>query len=78
MGNTFQMKYPEKRTTKLYSDLNYSPQLKIKSALKLTLGAQEKFRLPNHSFYLRPSFSEGIDNSTEKVKLKLLAIREKL
>lgn len=78
MGNTFQMKYPTKRTTRLYSDLNYSPQLKIKSALKLTLRAQEKFRLPNHSFYLRPSFSEGIDNSTEKVKLKLLAIREKL
>lgn len=78
MGNTFQMKYPENRTTKLYSDLNYSSKLKIKSALKLTLAAQEKFRLPNHTFYLRPSFTEGIDNSTEKVKLKLLAIREKL
>ena len=78
MGNAFQMKYQEKKLTKMYSDLNFSKQLKIKSAIKLHQKTQMKLRLPNHCFYLRPAFAEGIDNSTEKMKLKLLAIREKI
>ncbi len=34
--------------------------------------------IPNSAFYLRPSFHEGVNNDTEKVKLKLIAIRDKL
>lgn len=78
MGNVFQMEYGVRKITRLYSDLDFSKTLKIKSAIKLTAQAQRKYKLPNNAFYLRPSFSKGIDNSTEKVKIQLLAIREKL
>lgn len=78
MGNAFQMEYGTKKVTRLYSDLDFSKNLKIKSAIKLTANTQRKYKLPNNAFYLRPSFSKGIDNSTEKVKIQLLAIREKL
>ena len=52
--------------------------LNAKVALRLTDSFREKHRLPNSAFYLRPSFSEGPNDETERLKLDLLTVRKKL
>ena len=78
MGNMFQFKYPTKKKARLFSALRVDRGINAKVALRLTESAREKHRLPNSAFYLRPSFSEGPDDATEKLKLDLLTVRKKL
>ena len=78
MGTIAQMKYAKSRKAGIYSAIPLDDSSTIKCALKFTPEKQKKLRIPNSAFYLRPSFHEGVNNDTEKVKLKLIAIRDKL
>ena len=75
MGNLFQVRVQRPVKAHIYADFVYHPGQKIKTALRLTDAQQQLLELPNHAFYLRPSFAEGIDNRTEQTKLSLLTLR---
>jgi choline dehydrogenase-like flavoprotein len=76
MGNLCQIEFKKPAKYPIYSDTKYSPTMKIKTGLELKEEKQKELKLPNHNFYLRPSFKKGIDNETEKVKLSLLAFKD--
>jgi len=76
MGNLCQIGYKEKRTAHIYSGTMISSGCVIKSGLEFSFSMQREEKLPNHCFYPRVSFSKGIDNKTENVKLSLLTFRD--
>ncbi len=76
MGNLCQLKFLFPKKYPIYSDTRYSHRMKIKSGFELHDDMQKKLKLPNHNFYLRPSFIKGIDNESERVKLSLLAFKD--
>ena len=78
MGNYMQFVYPEKRDTSLYQDLKVNNDLSIRAGLRLTPEYQQSHQLANHLVHLRPSFHIGAEDKTEKIKLKLLTLRDKL
>ena len=69
------MRLRRPRKAHIYAGVAFRPDQRIKSALRLKDAWQEAKGLPNHAFYLLPSFAEGIDNRTETLKLKLLTLR---
>ena len=76
MANLCQIESKTKHKSHLYSAMRYAPNIAIKTGLELLDSIQEKLKLPNHNFYLRPSFTKGIDNKTEKIILSLLTFRD--
>jgi len=72
MGNLFQIQFKQPLKARLYSDTTYAPKAKIKTGLLLKESVQRKMQLPNHCFYLKPSFIKGIDDKSEKIKLAML------
>ena len=78
MGTFYQYRYEYPVTAKIYSGLKFQKGTSIRIALKLKHGLQEKHKFANSVFYLRPSFSEGFNNRTEKLKNQLLTVRSKL
>lgn len=78
MGNYLQFLYPEKRETTLYQDLKVNTDLSIRAGFRLTPEYQKSLKLANHLVHLRPSFHIGAEDKTEKIKLKLLTLRDKL
>jgi choline dehydrogenase-like flavoprotein len=76
MGNLCQLEFLKPSKYPIYSDTKYSPNMKIKTGFELQDEKQKELKIPNHNFYLRPSFKKGIDNETEKVKLSLLAFKD--
>ena len=78
MGNMYQFKYTTSKDAPLFSSARLDRDFNVKVALRPTSIAREQFGLPNSAFYLRPCFSEGPDDKTEDLKLKLLTVRKKL
>lgn len=76
MGNLCQIRLPTPVRAPLYSDMRVGPGLKLKSGLELHPDFQRRHGLLNHNFYLRPSFAEGIDNESDRLKLMLLSFRD--
>lgn len=76
MGNLCQMELKNPRKIPIYTDLKYSHNMKLKVGFELLDQMQEKTKLPNHCFYLRPSFIKGINNDSEKIKMALLSFRD--
>jgi len=76
MGNLCQIEFLKPDKYPIYSDLKLSNKSKIKTGIELKNDIQKKLKLPNHNFYLRPSFVKGINNESEKVKLSLLAFKD--
>lgn len=76
MGNLCQVKFKKPQKAQIYSAKKYTPGIAIKTGLTFKTDLQREERIPNHSFYLRPSFSKGIDNKSEKVKLSLLTFKD--
>ncbi len=76
MGNLCQVKFKKPRKAQIYSAKKYNPHIAIKTGLTFSLDIQKKHKIPNHCFYLRPSFSQGINNKSEKIKLSLLAFKD--
>ena len=58
----------------IYSDLRIRSGQMVRSALRLSDLRQETARLPNHAFYLRPAFAEGLDDRKEEIRRKLLTL----
>ncbi len=77
MGNVCQIGFINPQKAHIYSDKKYRSDTKIKTGLELNEQFQESLKLPNHAFTLRPSFKKGIDDRTEKVKLSLLAFKDR-
>ena len=78
MGNFYQFRYKKPITAKIYQSLHFKKNIAIKTALRLRKNQRASLKLANSVFYLQPSFSEGYNNETEKLKLKLLTVRDKL
>jgi choline dehydrogenase-like flavoprotein len=76
MGNLCQVKFKKAQKAQIYSAKKYVPTIAIKSGLTFNPNLQKREKLPNHCFYLRPSFSEGIDMKSERVKLSLLTFKD--
>ena len=76
MGNLCQIKFKRPQKSQIYSARKYRPNIVIKTGLTLDEKLQEKYSMPNHCFYLRPSFSSGVDNKSEKIKLSLLSFKD--
>lgn len=72
MGILAQVSFNNPHKAHIYSDMKYAPKNKIKSGLTFNESVQKENKLPNHNFYMRPSFVKGIHNESEKVKLALL------
>ncbi|WP_417336311.1 GMC family oxidoreductase [Halobacteriovorax marinus] len=76
MANLCQVRSNKKQRAHLYSAIKYKDNIAIKTGIELKKAEQKKHRLPNHNFYMRPTFTRGIDNETEKIKLSLLAFKD--
>lgn len=76
MGNLLQIKFNRPVRAPIYSDTKSSPAMKVKTGLLFTRAVQEREGLPNHCFYIRPSFVEGINDESEQIKLSLLTLRD--
>ena len=76
MGSLCQIQFEKKQKASIYSYVNHSPKLMIKSGLRFTESTQESNNLPNHCFYTKVAFAKGIDSRTEKVLLSLLTFRD--
>lgn len=76
MGNLCQLEFLNPGKFPIYSDTKSSLNMKIKTGLELNDQKQKDLKLPNHNFYLRPSFIKGIDNESEKLKLSLLSFKD--
>jgi choline dehydrogenase-like flavoprotein/nucleoside-diphosphate-sugar epimerase len=74
-GILFQVRLRRPLKAHIYAEMTFRTGQRIKSALRLKNAWQEAKGLPNHAFYLLPSFAEGVDNRTETLKLKLLTLR---
>ena len=78
MGNFYQFKYSKPISARIYQSYKFKKGFAIKTALKLKKNIRERLEMANSVFYLQPSFSEGFNNETEILKLKLLTVREKI
>ncbi len=76
MGNLCQLEFIKPQKAHIYSDYKFCRNTKIKSGFLLAENLQKQHKLPNHSFFLRPSFIKGISDESEKVKLSLLAFKD--
>ena len=76
MGNLCQMELKVPRKIPIYTDLKYSKNMKLKVGFELLDDIQREYKLPNHCFYIRPSFVKGINNDSEKIKMALLSFRD--
>jgi choline dehydrogenase-like flavoprotein len=76
MGNLCQLEFLKPQKAHIYSDYKFNNNIKMKSGFELTENHQKELKLPNHNFFLRPSFIKGIDNESEKVKLSLLLLKD--
>ena len=75
MGNLFQVRLSRSMQAHIYAEVMIRPGQRVRSALRLKDARQEALGLPNHAFYLRPAFAEGIDDRKEEVRRRLLTIR---
>ncbi len=78
MGNFYQFKYEKPLTAKIYQSYKFKKGFALKTALTLNQDLRNQLNMANSVFYLQPSFSEGFNNDTENLKLKLLTIRKKI
>jgi hypothetical protein len=76
MGSLCQIQFKKKQKAHIYSYVNPSPELMMKSGLRFAESAQKSNNLPNHCFYTKVAFAKGIDSKTEKVLLSLLTFRD--
>lgn len=76
MGNLCQVELKRPRRAHIYSALKITPDCALKSGITLSDKSQKDYQVLNHNFYFRPSFKKGINNTSEKVKLSLLAFKD--
>jgi len=77
MGSLSQLRLDRIRRAPLYHSVKIGPKHYLKAGFVLTEEMQEKYRLPNHCFYLWPSFHRGIDDRFEKLRRNLITARKR-
>jgi Choline dehydrogenase and related flavoproteins len=77
MGSLSQLRLDRIRRAPLYHSVKIGPKHYMKAGFVLTEEMQEKYRLPNHCFYLLPSFHRGIDDRFEKLRRNLITARKR-
>jgi hypothetical protein len=77
MGSLSQIKLHKIQKAPLYNLFNLGPNKYIKTGLVLREELQKQYQLPNHCFYLWPSFKQGIDDRFENLKRTLITARKK-
>lgn len=77
MGSLSQLRFNGIRKAPLYHSLKIGPRHSMKAGFVLTEALQEKYRLPNHCFYLWPSFHRGIDDRFENLRRNLITARKR-
>lgn len=77
MGSLSQLQLDRIRKAPLYHSVKIGPKHYMKAGFVLTEAMQEKYRLPNHCFYLWPSSHRGIDDRFEKLRRNLITARKR-
>ncbi|MFO7685976.1 MAG: GMC family oxidoreductase [Desulfobacterales bacterium] len=77
MGSLSQIRLDRIRKAPLYHAVNIALRQKLKTGLVLKEEWQRRCRLPNHCFYLWPSFRRGIDDRFENLRRSLITSRKK-
>jgi hypothetical protein len=77
MGSLSQIRLGKICKAPLYHSLNIRPRQHLKTGLVLPPTLQRRHRLPNHCFFLWPSFRNGIDDRFENLRRKLITARQK-
>lgn len=76
MGSISQIRLDRIRKAPLYHSVNVAHGQHFKTGLVLMEEQQRRHRLPNHCFYLWPSFRNGIDDRFENLRRKLITARK--
>jgi choline dehydrogenase-like flavoprotein len=77
MGSLSQIRFGRICRAPLYHSVNIRPRQHLKTGLVLTKALQQRHRLPNHCFFLWPSFRNGIDDRFENLRRKLITAKRK-
>ncbi len=78
MGNLSQYKLPRKSKSRLFSGVDSDDKFILRYGLRIIDSFVNSYNILNSLVYLRPSFSEGLFEKTEKLTLSLIAVRSKL
>lgn len=78
MGSLSQIRLERIRKAPLFHSLNIAPKQHIKTGLVLKERLQQQHQLPNHCFYLWPSFKNGIDDCFENLRRRLITAKKKM
>jgi choline dehydrogenase-like flavoprotein len=77
MANFIQLSLNKPVEAHIFNRIRYKSNHGLKLGIRPSLQVQKEKRLPNHNFYLMPSFKKGIANESEKVKISLIEIKNK-
>lgn len=78
MGNLSQYKLPTKSKSRLFSGVDFDEKSILRYGLRIIDSLINSNNILNSLVYLRPSFSEGLFEKTEKLTLSLIAVRSKI
>jgi choline dehydrogenase-like flavoprotein len=78
MGSLSQVRLEKIRKATLYHSMNITLKQHLKAGLVLKEELQRSHGLPNHCFYLWPSFRCGIDDRFENLRRTLITSRKKM
>lgn len=73
MGNLCQIRFRQPRVAPIYSDARREGVV-VRSGFVFAPEVQRDRELPNHAFFLRPSFAEGVEDVTERVKKAVIGL----
>ena len=78
MGSLSQIRLDSIRKAPLFHSVNIAHKQHIKTGLVLKGKLQQQHQLPNHCFYLWPSFKNGIDDRFENLRRRLITAKKKM
>lgn len=77
MANFIQVCLKKPVEAHVFNRIRYPSKHGVKLGVRLNKQQQKARKLPNHNFYLIPSFKKGIADESEKVKMSLIDIKNK-
>jgi choline dehydrogenase-like flavoprotein len=77
MANFIQVALKKPIEAHIFNRIRYKSKHGVKLGIRPSRQVQKEKKLPNHNFYLIPSFKKGIADESEKVKRSLIDIKNK-
>ena len=77
MANFIQVALKTPVEAHIFNRIRYKSKHGVKFGVRPSRQIQKERKLPNHNFYLLPSFKKGITDESEKVKRSLIDIKNK-